>query len=122
MGPNMEMIRAQALTVFVGESDRLRGVPVYEAIVREARGHGMAGATVHRATMGYGHNSRVHTAKLLELSEDLPMMVTIIDRPEKIAAFLPVVEAMGLSGVVTIDETMAWGIDRGPDPSKRARG
>jgi PII-like signaling protein len=109
----MNMTRAQTLSIFVGETDKYHGVPVYEEIVRAARKHGMAGATALRATMGYGHNSRVHTAKLLELSEDLPMVVTIIDRPEKIAAFLPVIESIGGSGVITIQDTPAWGLERG---------
>lgn len=108
----MEMIRAQVLSVFVGESDKQHGAPVYEVIVRRAREHGMGGATVLRATMGYGHNSRVHTAKLLELSADLPMVVRIIDTPEKVRAFLPVLESLGLNGLVTIEEAAAWGLER----------
>ncbi len=80
---------AKLLRVFVGESDRYEGRPLYEAIVLEAKGQGLRGASVFKGIMGYGAHSRVHTAKILQLSEDLPVMVEIVDEEEKIRAFLP---------------------------------
>jgi uncharacterized protein len=94
---------AQLLRVFIGESDKYHGRPLYEAIVEEARRRGMAGATVLRGTMGFGAASRIHTAKILRLSEDLPMVVEIVDEPERIAAFLPDLDAMLGEGLVTLE-------------------
>ena len=81
---------ARLLRIFVGESDRHDGKPLTEAIVLEARRRGMAGATVLKGAMGYGHSSRLHTAKVLRLSEDLPMVVEIVDRADRVEEFLPV--------------------------------
>ncbi len=94
---------AELLRVFVGESDKHHGRPLYEAIVEEARRRGMAGATVLRGTMGFGANSRIHTAKVLRLSEDLPMVVEIVDKPERVAEFLPNLETMIGEGLVTLE-------------------
>jgi uncharacterized protein len=94
---------AELLRVFIGESDKHRGRPLYEVIVEEARRRGLAGANVLRGTLGFGANSRIHTAKLLRLSEDLPMVVEIVDAPEKIAAFLPDLESMIEEGLVTLE-------------------
>lgn len=85
---------ANLLRIFIGESDKLGHQPLYEAIVFEAKKTGMAGATVTRAVMGYGANSRVHTAKLFEISTDLPMIVEIVDTFEKISSFVQKVEKM----------------------------
>jgi len=74
----------QLLRVFIGESDRSGGRPLYEAIVRKARERGLAGATVLRGLEGFGAKSRIHTAKILRLSEDLPIVIEIVDRPERI--------------------------------------
>ncbi|MGQ9692542.1 MAG: DUF190 domain-containing protein, partial [Thermaceae bacterium] len=93
---------AKLLRVFVGESDRWRGRPLYEAIVLEAKAKGLAGATVFKGFMGFGAHSRIHTAKILQLSEDLPVMVEIVDTPEKIEAFLPVLDGMVQEGLVTV--------------------
>jgi PII-like signaling protein len=93
----------QLLRIFVGESDHHDGKPLYEALVLAAREHGIAGATMLRGLMGYGATSRIHTAKILRLSEDLPIVVEIVDSPEKIAAFLPVVESMVRGGMVTLE-------------------
>lgn len=94
---------AELLRIFVGESDRFEGRPLYEAIVRQARQRGMAGATVLRGVMGFGAHSRMHTAKILRLAEDLPMIVEIVDTPERIAEFLPKLDAMIAEGLVTLE-------------------
>ena len=91
------------LRVFIGESDRWEGRPLYEAIVLEARKRGLAGATVTKGVMGFGAHSRIHTAKLLELSQDLPMVIEIVDAPEKIEAFMPDLERMVGDGLITIE-------------------
>jgi PII-like signaling protein len=91
------------LRIFVGESDRWDGTPLYEAIVLEARKRGLAGATVIKGVMGFGAHSRIHTAKLLELSQDLPMVVEIVDAADKIEAFLPDLEKMVGDGLITIE-------------------
>lgn len=92
------------LRIFIGESDRFEGRPLYEAIVLQAREAGLAGATVLRSPMGYGANSRLHTAKILRLSNDLPMIVEIVDEEEKINAFLPVLDRMMGGGLVTLEK------------------
>jgi len=94
---------AELLRVFIGESDKHHSRPLYEAIVLEARRRGLAGATVLRGTMGFGASSRIHTAKILRLSEDLPMVVEIVDEPDKIAAFLPDLDGMIGEGLVTLE-------------------
>jgi uncharacterized protein len=94
---------AELLRVFIGESDHYGGQPLYEAIVLEARRRGMAGATVLRGVMGFGAHSRLHTAKVLRLSEDLPLVVEIVDTPEKIADFLPKLDEMIGEGLVTLE-------------------
>jgi PII-like signaling protein len=94
---------AELLRVFIGESDKLHGRPLYEVIVEEARRRGLAGATVLRGTLGFGASSRIHTARILRLSEDLPMVVEIVDQPERIAAFLPDLDAMIGEGLVTLE-------------------
>ena len=91
------------LRIFVGESDRWEGRPLYEAIVLEARKRGLAGATVLKGFMGFGAHSRIHTAKLLELSQDLPIIVEIVDATEKIEAFMPDLERMVGDGLITIE-------------------
>jgi PII-like signaling protein len=95
---------AQLLRIFIGESDKFQGRPLYEAIVEESRRRGMAGATVLRGTLGFGANSRIHTAKILRLSEDLPMVVEIVDTPERIEAFLPDLDKMIGEGLVTLEK------------------
>ena len=95
---------AEMLRIFIGESDKYNGRPLYEAIVEEARKSGMAGATVTRGVLGFGAHSRIHTAKILRLSEDLPLIVEIIDKPERIEAFLPGLDAMVAEGLITIEK------------------
>ncbi len=89
------------LRVFVGEADRWKGVPLYEAIVNEARALGMAGATVVKGFMGFGAKAHIHTAKLLELSLDLPVIVEIVDTEERVARLLPKLSEMVKEGLVT---------------------
>ncbi len=91
------------LRIFIGESDRWHGKPLYEAIVAAAREHGLAGATVLRGPMGFGANSRIHTAKILRLSEDLPMVIEIVDAEDKIHDFLPVLDEMVVEGMITLE-------------------
>ncbi|MBW8271151.1 DUF190 domain-containing protein [Caldovatus aquaticus] len=95
---------ALLLRIFVGEGDRCGHQPLYEAIVLKAREMHLAGATVLRGPMGFGRSSRLHTAKILRLSEDLPIVVEIVDSEEKIRAFLPVLDAMMGSGLVTLEK------------------
>src|SRR5271170_949541 len=101
----MELPRdAMLLRVFHGENDRHNGKPLYEAIVMEARRRQMAGATVLRGPMGYGHSTRVHRSSFLEISEDLPLVIEIVDTLEKINDFLPVLDGMMKSGLVTLEK------------------
>ena len=93
----------QLLRIFIGESDHHDGKPLYEALVLAAREHGIAGATMLRGLMGYGATSRIHTAKILRLSEDLPVVVELVDSSERIASFLPIVESMVRGGMVTLE-------------------
>jgi PII-like signaling protein len=94
----------QLLRVFIGESDAWHGEPLYRAIVLKARELGLAGATVLRGPMGFGANSRMHTAKLLELSTDLPIIVEIVDTPEKIQTLLPFLDEAVAEGLITIED------------------
>ena len=91
------------LRIFIGESDRHGQHPLYEAIVLKARETGLAGATVVRGVMGFGKNSVIHTAKILRLSEDLPMVIEIVDRSDKLEAFLPALDEMITDGLVTME-------------------
>ena len=95
---------AELLRIFVGESDKHHGRPLYEVIVEEARRKGLAGATVLRGTLGFGAHSRIHTAKILRLSEDLPMIIEIVDKPERIAEFLPELDQIMDEGLVTLEK------------------
>lgn len=96
--------QALLLRIFLGESDRHDGRPLYEAIVLAARAAHLAGATVLRGPMGFGRSSRLHTAKILRLSEDLPVVVEIVDSEENIEAFLPALDAMMGGGMVTLEK------------------
>ena len=91
------------LRIFIGESDRWEGRPLYEAIIARARELGLAGATVWKGYMGFGAHSRVHTASVLRLSEDLPIVIEIVDAPERIEAFLPELDRMVQEGLVTLE-------------------
>jgi PII-like signaling protein len=96
--------QAVLLRIFIGENDRAGGLPLYEAIVLKAREQHLAGATVLRGPMGFGASSRLHTAKILRLSEDLPLVIEIVDSEEKINAFLPLLDGMMSSGLITLEK------------------
>ena len=96
--------QAVLLRIFIGEDDRSDGSPLYEAIVLKAREMHLAGATVLRGPMGFGASSRLHTAKILRLSEDLPLVIEIVDSEEKIDGFLPTLDAIMTSGLVTLEK------------------
>jgi PII-like signaling protein len=95
---------ATLLRVFFGENDRFEGRPLYEAIVLKAREMHIAGATVLRSPMGFGRSSRRQTSKILRLSEDLPIIIEIVDSEAKISEFLPVLDRMMSSGLVTLEK------------------
>jgi uncharacterized protein len=95
---------ATLLRIFIGEDDKADGRPLYEAIVLKAREMHLAGATVLRGPMGFGRSSHLHTAKILRLSDDLPFVIEIVDSEEKIEAFLPTLDAMMTSGLVTLEK------------------
>ena len=94
---------AVLLRIFIGESDRYRHQPLYEAIVLKAREMQMAGATVLRGPMGFGKSSHLHTAKILRLSMDLPIVIEIVDSEERVNAFLPVLDGIMGGGLVTLE-------------------
>jgi PII-like signaling protein len=101
----MEVPRdAVLLRIFIGEDDKADGRPLYEAIVLKARERGLAGATVMRGPMGFGHSSHLHTTKILRLSQDLPLVIEIVDSDEKIQAFLPEIDGIMASGLVTMEK------------------
>lgn len=91
------------LRIFVGDSDRWHGQPLFEAIVQRAHDEGLAGATVLRGMEGFGAHSRIHTTKILRLSQDLPVVVEIVDRPERIEGFLPLLDEMVEEGMITVE-------------------
>ena len=96
--------RAEIIRIFIGEADKHAGRPLYEVIVEEARKRGMAGATVLKGVMGFGAASRIHTAKILRLSEDLPLVIEIVDRPDRIEAFLPWLDEVVNDGLILIED------------------
>ena len=101
----MEIPRdAVLLRIFIGEDDKFQHQPLYQAIVLKAREMHLGGATVLRGQAGFGHSSRLHTTKILRLSQDLPVVVEIVDSQEKIDAFLPVLDGMMSSGLVTLEK------------------
>ncbi len=95
---------AKLLRIFIGESDRYEGRPLYQVIVERARQRELAGATVLRGTLGFGANSRIHTARILRLSEDLPMVIEIVDEPERINAFIAELDGIIKEGLVTLEK------------------
>ena len=96
--------KGQLLRIFIGESDRSQGHPLYEAILNEARRLNMAGATVLKGVMGFGASSRIHTTKVLRLSEDLPMVIEIIDKKERINLLMPYLDQHVKEGLITLEE------------------
>jgi uncharacterized protein len=104
------------LRIFLGESDRWEGQPLYEAFVLKAREMHLGGATVLRGPMGFGHSSRLHTAKILRLSEDLPFIIEIVDTEQKINAFLEAIDPMMGSGLITLEKVQV--LQYGPPPNQ----
>ncbi len=108
------------LRIFIGEDDHINGKPLYEVFVKRAREFGMAGATVLRGVESFGAGSRIHTAKLLELSEDLPFVIEIVDIEEKVDKFLPVVEELfekaGCGGMITEEKVNVIHYTHGKNP------
>jgi PII-like signaling protein len=102
------------LRIFIGEADKVHGRPLSEVIVQTARRHGMAGATAWKGFMGFGAHSRMHTAKVLRLSTDLPVIIEIVDTREKVEAFLPELDGLVTEGLVTIERADVR-LYRGPD-------
>ena len=92
------------LRIYLGEQDKWHHLPLYEAIVLKAREMGLAGASVFRGPMGFGANSHLHTAKILRLSEDLPILIEIVDKEEKINTFLPELDKIMGDGLVTLEK------------------
>jgi len=105
---------AVLLRIFFGEDDKHQHLPLYEAIVLKAREMHLAGATVLRGHVGFGHSARIHTTKILRLSQDLPVVVEIVDTQEKIDAFLPVLDGMMTSGLITIEkvQVLQYGVSK----------
>lgn len=106
------------LRVFVGEQQKFEGKPVYEAIVEAAKERGLMGATVLRGMLGYGAHCKLHTAKVLMLSEDLPMIVEIVDTTERIAEFIPLITAMNHKGLITLEKVKIIAYNCGIDDEK----
>jgi PII-like signaling protein len=114
MGMTMQIPRdAVMLRIFFGEDDKFEHLPLYEAIVLKARELHLAGATVLRGAVGFGHSSHIHTAKILRLSQDLPIVVEIVDSHEKIDAFLPVLDKMMSSGLITLEKVQVLQYGKG---------
>ena len=109
----------QLLRIFIGESDKYEGQPLFEWIVRRARENGLAGATVLRGLEGFGAHSRIHTAKILRLSEDLPIVIEIVDTSEKIEAFLPLIDDAIKEGLATLEKVRIRFYRSGDKPESR---
>jgi len=107
---------AVLIRIFLGENDRWQGEPLYEALVLKAREMHLGGATVLRGPMGFGHSSRLHTTKILRLSEDLPFVVEIVDTEEKINAFVEAIDPMMGSGLITREKVQV--LQYGPPPNR----
>lgn len=111
--------RGKLLKIYIGETDQYHGSPLYHAIVVKARQLGLAGATVYRGLEGFGADSRIHTANILRLSEDLPIVVEIVDKPERIDSFLPELDKMVTKGlVVTVEDVQV--VRYAPEKSPQA--
>ena len=118
MGVIMQIPRdAVLLRIFIGEDDKAGRQPLYETIVLKARELHLAGATLLRGSMGFGRSSRLHTTKILRLSEDLPIVIEIVDAQEKIDAFLPELEKLIGSGLITLEKVKVLRYGNGGPPS-----
>lgn len=109
--------KAKRLRIYIGEHDTVKGCPLYHAIVKKAKEFDLAGATVFRGIEGYGANSRIHTARIVDLSSDLPILVEIVDSEEYIAKFMPYLDQVVNEGMVTVDDVEV--IKYGNKPPKR---
>jgi PII-like signaling protein len=107
------------LRVFIGESDTWHGKPLYEEIVRLVRERGLAGATVLRGIEGFGAHSRIHTSRILRLSEDLPVVIEIVDQAERVNEVLPLLDEMIGEGLITLEKVQVVAY-RGPEPGTAA--
>lgn len=113
---------ALRMTVFINENDQFRHRPLYTEIVHRAHAAGLAGASVLRGWEGFGVTGRIHTTRILSLSEDLPVMIVIVDRPDRVRAFVPQVQEMVTDGLITLDEVEvvhAAGSDDDDEPAWR---
>jgi PII-like signaling protein len=110
---------AQRLIIYIGESDEWEGEPLYVALVKKFREMGIAGVTVVRGIMGYGANNRIHKAKLLTFSEDMPIRIEVVDKPEYIQQILPVLDEMVVDGLIAISNVEV--VRYSQDPKKSAR-
>src|SRR5438552_8207569 len=108
------------LRIFIGEGDRWHGKPAYEAIVLAAREAGLAGATVFKGAMGFGAHSRLHTMKILRLSEDLPILIEIVDAEEKIEAFIAQIDQIVTEGLITMERVRVIKYRADPPPPPRS--
>ena len=108
----------QLLRIFVGESDRWKSKPLFEAIIQEARSRGLAGATAFRGFEGFGAHSRIHTSRILRLSEDLPILIEIVDAEDKIQGFLPVLDDRVQEGLVTVEKATVIFYRAGDPPAE----
>ena len=108
---------SELLRIFIGESDKSNGRPLYEVIVDMARQRGMAGATVLRGYLGFGAHSRLHSTKILRLSEDLPIVIEIVDATEQIESFLPELDLLIEEGMVTIEPVRVIAYRHGKEKS-----
>jgi PII-like signaling protein len=113
-----QRIEATLLRIFIGDRDKHGSMPLYEAIVLKARESHLAGATVLRSPLGFGKSSRIHTAKILQLSTDMPLVIEIVDVPEKIEAFLPILDEMMEGGLVTLEKVQVIHYRSHEDSSK----
>lgn len=104
------------LRIFIGETDQYHRKPLYEAIVQRAREEGLAGATVLRGIEGFGRSSHLHTSRILRLSEDLPIVIEIVDREDRVNTFLPIVEEMVGDGLITMENVQVIAY-RGSEPA-----
>lgn len=111
---------AVLLRIFFGEDDKHGRLPLYEAVVLKAREMHLGGTTVLRGQVGFGHSSRIHTTKILRLSQDLPVVVEIVDSQEKIDAFLPILDGMMSSGLVTLEKVQVLQYGSGGETGTQA--